>query len=1075
MARLFDDSFDNDSTAPAAWFDKDYAAATALAFPIVGATQFWKEGDYSEDAYAGIWRSANNGLDLTTASYAPKANRRAPLFFAGASKSNGGVPMQPLADGTGAATLISLIGAGDCHVITVIDVDRMTTNAGFPHNGAPFGTGGGNLGIEVYLDSPTPTAKFYYASGSIGDSSTFDGWKVVTVDVSAYVDARGRGRLVLQGKKQGGFVWIRVGTDAWVQGDACADMWDSAQAATLVVGQGYDTFLDGTVRALGFYTAVQSDVGWSNDLLAWATATFAIDSPRTGIWNIGQYSQGHRRWPSLQSDLAPLYAAAMARELDGAGGFTTPAGVTINSLTGPAPDGVDDYLDATAISSDFFKENGEEFTIGVAINPKTPSGANLGTTLAQQPYSNPGLACDSVGYWTLAWADDGGTPKAIAGVYDGQTRDPVGGGTVDVGNGLNDGWQMALVPVPANTPAYIQMRLRGHVDTQLLDLRVNTGSWTSVSCGACVSLAAILRFFSNYSLGYFVKGDVGQVAIDRVALSDADCNARGLEAQTLTGWSFGFTAPAQNITSAGDIATAAAFGTAQINENVTSAGNIATANAVSSPTVTTGPVTVSPSSIAGAEAFGTAQLNENVTAPTSIVSAESVSTPAVTVGAVTVSPSSIAGAEAFGTAQLNLNIPTAGNVASAESVASPTITTGAVTVSGAGDIATAQSIPSPQLNLNTTPSSVASSEAFGSPTITTGPVTVSTAGNVASAETVGAPSLTENITGVGDVAGAETFGLPTLTTGAVTVAPSSVVSAEAVPSPQLNLNVAAAGDVASLAAVSSPAVTVGAVTVSPSSVASGETVDNPALGAFLVPDPIASAEAFGGPTITTGPVTVSGAGDVASGAAFGAPQVNESVAGVGDVATGETLGSPALSFGLTAGSVASSEAFGTATLASNITAGNVASAESVSTPAIVPGAVGVSGAGDVSGAEAFGLANLSGGLVDVGDIEGDEAFGDLTLSVFVSGSGGITSAEAFGSPAVVPGAATISPSSVTSSETIDPPMVVGQGAVVGAGDVASAENVPDPATFFGRMMVPSGVDPAGGATTGPVDAEAELP
>lgn len=82
---------------------------------------------------------------------------------------------------------------------------------------------------------------------------------------------------------------------------------------------------------------------------------------------------------------------------------------------------------------------------------------------------------------------------------------------------------------------------------------------------------------------------------------------------------------------------------------------IASTEAFGSPTLTTGPVTVSPSGIASAEAFGTATVTAGgtVVSPSGIASAEAFGTATVTVGGPagqTVSPTGIASAGAFGTA-----------------------------------------------------------------------------------------------------------------------------------------------------------------------------------------------------------------------------------------------------------------------------------------------------------------------------------------------------------------------------------------------------------------------------------------
>lgn len=971
--------------------------------PISTAAAFWRDGDYVEAAGVGSWISAlAGGNSLDTATFAAKANRGAPLFFPGSSK----VTFNALNTLASADTWVDMQGTGDCHVVAVVDLDHVIPSVGGAlYDPAAFHISGGNSGISFRSEVGGTEfwADFHYASGASGDAATFDGFKVASVEITSYLNAKGRGRVVIQAKKEGGYVWIRVGTDAWVQGDACYDMWTPAETATLVVGSDYagSYVLDGTVRALGFYVGAKDDATWSDLFAGWVNDTIPADSTLTGFFKIGGYSAtggpgGVGQWTAELVDLD----SDGARDFVAPDAANSPADVTINSLTGADADGSNDYADVVylAPAGHFTKENGEEYTIGVAFLGSNPAVLDLlfGST-TQAPYSGSGLVCDGVGYFTLGWCEDNGSVVVFGGSYDGIPRDN--------GGGDNDGWQMVEVAAAADTPHYVQLRLRGNADTEMLDIRVDGGAWVSLPCATCGYLAGVLRFANNYAVNAPVDADFAVIHIDRVALTDTEADARLAQAEAITGWSLNGAGP-QDI-DANDIASAEAFDT---------------------PTVSPGAVTVSPSSVSSTEAFGTATVSPGAVtvSPTSIASAEALGTPTITTGAVTVSPSSIASAEAHG---------------------SPVITTGAVTVAPSS-IGSAEAVSTPAVApgaVTASPTAIASAESFGTPAITTGAVTVAPS-SAASAEAFGSPQLNENVTGAGGVASAEAFGTPAITTGAVTVSPSSIASAEALGSPQLNENVVA-GSVASAEAFDAPTITTGAVTVSPSSITSEESVEAPFVGVLISPNSIASAEAVSTPAITTGAVTVSPS-SVASAEAFGAPSVGQVVA-PSSIGTGEALGAPALSLNVAAGSVASAEAFGSPTLHQNITAGSVASAETFGTAAIAGYAA--LAPSSVASAEVFDSPTLTPGAVALAPsaIASAEAFGAPALGLSVA-PGSVASAEAFGTPAATPGAVSVAPTGIPSGEAVEDPFV---GSLMVPGEIPSEEAFGAPTLAPGAVSV----------------------
>lgn len=306
----------------------------------------------------------------------------------------------------------------------------------------------------------------------------------------------------------------------------------------------------------------------------------------------------------------------------------------------------------------------------------------------------------------------------------------------------------------------------------------------------------------------------------------------------------------ENVSGAGNIATAAIVPNPQVNENVSGAGNIATAEALGAPTLKLN--VQNAGNVPTAEVFGSPQLNQNIT------------------------PSSVLSAEVFGAPQLNENITNAGGVASAEVLGAPTISAGG-SITTAGNIPSAEALGAPALSTVISPTSIASSEVVPSPKLNenvTGvgnvpseeafgvPVlagNVGPAGNVASAEAFGAPRLTENISPF-SIASAEAVSSPTVLPGSVTLFPTSVPSAEAVGAPVLSLLIAGAGGITSREAFGTPAL---ALYIVAGGILSEEFVSVPSVilvNQYIIgAGGIVSEEAFGGPLVslfTRGAVTV---------------------------------------------------------------------------------------------------------------------------------------------------------------------------------------------------------------------------
>jgi hypothetical protein len=131
---------------------------------------------------------------------------------------------------------------------------------------------------------------------------------------------------------------------------------------------------------------------------------------------------------------------------------------------------------------------------------------------------------------------------------------------------------------------------------------------------------------------------------------------------------------------------------------ITGAGGIASAEAFGTPTITVGPVTITPSGIASAQAFGAPTVTAIGTiSPSAIPSSEAFGTPTVS-SLVALAPAGIASAEAFGTPTIASFVVLApAGIVSAEAFGTPAIAVGTVVIAPAG---------------------IDTAEAFGLPTVT---------------------------------------------------------------------------------------------------------------------------------------------------------------------------------------------------------------------------------------------------------------------------------------------------------------------------------------------------------------------
>lgn len=100
---------------------------------------------------------------------------------------------------------------GDHHFFCVCSPDTITstTAQNVWLRNSPFKDSNSYIGFHLWVDTGT-----YYAAYYEWDTAA----RTAVVSLGVTIPSR----IVLQGKKEGGFIWIRLGSDAWIQGDACS-------------------------------------------------------------------------------------------------------------------------------------------------------------------------------------------------------------------------------------------------------------------------------------------------------------------------------------------------------------------------------------------------------------------------------------------------------------------------------------------------------------------------------------------------------------------------------------------------------------------------------------------------------------------------------------------------------------------------------------------------------------------------------------------------------------------------------------------------------------------------------------
>jgi hypothetical protein len=218
------------------WMDNRYQLGRTLR--SLGPQLLVEVGDYVGST-PGTWTERRGHNMLGTGGDGP------PIDVGGFPDFVGGVDF-PL--GTTGWTLNDWAGSGDHHIFCTFNPDVITGTAtsGVSVNESPFDdAGAGYLGFFLRV-----TGGIYYC-----DYMEFDAAECfATVELGASLGSA----FVIQGKKEGGFLWIRLGTDPWIQGGACGATGSTAAEAYCGRAQ-----YDGKVYAIASWkrvlTADESD------------------------------------------------------------------------------------------------------------------------------------------------------------------------------------------------------------------------------------------------------------------------------------------------------------------------------------------------------------------------------------------------------------------------------------------------------------------------------------------------------------------------------------------------------------------------------------------------------------------------------------------------------------------------------------------------------------------------------------------------------------------------------------------------------------------------------------------------
>jgi len=213
-----------------------------------GATTWYYPADFVSPGYTapGVPYSTwpdHSGITVPDHTFASFGNGRDLVAYyaepSGPVPAVGGLPSVTgvTYSGTGAlynhVPLSEWASADNCHLYATINATLINEISPAPpvYYQTVVGDGGsGYINIAVQRSGAGPYQ--YFASMTIYDTA----YRYANVEITSMVDANGSGQITLQGKKDGGYVWVRANSDAWVQGDACGTTGGAPHLGGLVVG-----------------------------------------------------------------------------------------------------------------------------------------------------------------------------------------------------------------------------------------------------------------------------------------------------------------------------------------------------------------------------------------------------------------------------------------------------------------------------------------------------------------------------------------------------------------------------------------------------------------------------------------------------------------------------------------------------------------------------------------------------------------------------------------------------------------------------------------------------------------------
>ncbi len=253
IPRLSDDDFNVIKTYCEDRYSLDLSSFNPMNY---SPSAYYREPNYVGGGGSGTW-TASTGTDVAQSVLAPDDLNGAPDFE---GSTDSGLE--------NAVPLSTFYGTGDHYWFAIVDVESITsTDATLPYNNEAIWcdatvAAGGYAGGHFYTDGGGNyyVQNYEYSSGAP---------KKAVAALPA-----GSGRVVVQGKKDGGILYIKVDSGAWVAGDACGT--PDSGAFNLRIGQNYNQTktIDGIIRAVGFFADIVQDDTFAANIVTWAAAEF---------------------------------------------------------------------------------------------------------------------------------------------------------------------------------------------------------------------------------------------------------------------------------------------------------------------------------------------------------------------------------------------------------------------------------------------------------------------------------------------------------------------------------------------------------------------------------------------------------------------------------------------------------------------------------------------------------------------------------------------------------------------------------------------------------------------------------